>query len=118
MQQPTHRADIRRERATGQNLGGSLGIRLRPVTRLFSLCFQKAIVRRGLIIVMVVGPILTLINQYDAIVSHAFGWRFFLKLGLTFLVPYCVSTYSSVMATRPRQATVKDEEAHHGRENT
>jgi hypothetical protein len=49
---------------------------------------------------MIVGPILTLINQYDTIASGAFGVRFFLKMGLTFLVPYSVSSYSSVMALR------------------
>jgi hypothetical protein len=49
---------------------------------------------------MIVGPILTLINQYDAIASGSFGAKFFFKLGLTFLVPYSVSSYSSVMALR------------------
>jgi hypothetical protein len=52
---------------------------------------------------MIVGPILTLINQYDTIASGSFGARFFLKMVLTFLVPYSVSSYSSVMALRAAQ---------------
>jgi hypothetical protein len=52
---------------------------------------------------MIVGPILTLINQYDAIASGSFGAKFFFKMGLTFLVPYSVSSYSSVMALRAAQ---------------
>jgi hypothetical protein len=68
------------------------------ISRFLSLCIQKSVVRRALIVALVVGPILTLINQYDAIIGRTFGPRFFLKLGLTFLVPYSVSNYSSVMA--------------------
>jgi hypothetical protein len=52
---------------------------------------------------MIVGPVLTAINQYDAIASGSFGAKFFFKMGLTFLVPYSVSSYSSVMALRATQ---------------
>jgi hypothetical protein len=52
---------------------------------------------------MIVGPVLTLINQYDAIASGSFGAKSFFKMGLTFLVPYSVSSYSSVMALRAAQ---------------
>jgi hypothetical protein len=64
------------------------------------LCFQRSTVRRAVTVALVVGPILTLINQYDAIASGSFGGKFFFKLRLTFLVPYSVSSYSSVMALR------------------
>ncbi|HZA22312.1 MAG TPA: nitrate/nitrite transporter NrtS, partial [Dehalococcoidia bacterium] len=67
------------------------------------LWFQQATVRRAVIVAMIVGPVLTLINQYDAIASGSFGARFFFKMGLTFLVPYSVSSYSSVMALRAAQ---------------
>lgn len=83
-------------------------VRLSAISRFLSLCFQKEVVRRALVVALIVGPILTLINQYDALVPRAFGWRFFLKLGLTFLVPYCVSTYSSVMAAGPTEKAVSD----------
>ncbi len=42
---------------------------------------------------LVVGPILTAINQWEAIMGTLeLNW---LKVMLTFLVPYLVSTYSS-----------------------
>jgi len=42
---------------------------------------------------LVVGPILTAINQWEAITGQLeMNW---LKVVLTFLVPYMVSTYSS-----------------------
>ncbi|HZA24451.1 MAG TPA: nitrate/nitrite transporter NrtS, partial [Dehalococcoidia bacterium] len=65
--------------------------------------FQWATVRRAVTVAMIVGPILTLINQYDAIASGSFGAKFFFKMGLTFLVPYSVSSYSLVMALRAAQ---------------
>ncbi|PLW82015.1 hypothetical protein CWI75_13100 [Kineobactrum sediminis] len=43
---------------------------------------------------LVVGPILVLINQGDTIVAgNSPDW---LKVALTFAVPYCVSTWTSV----------------------
>lgn len=43
---------------------------------------------------LVVGPILVLINQGDAVFSGVQpDW---LKVALTFVVPYCVSTWTSV----------------------
>jgi len=54
-------------------------------------------VRRALKVALVVGPLLTLINQAQNIVALEFGFRFFLPMALTFCVPYMVSTYSSAM---------------------
>ncbi len=70
-----------------------------PVSRSLQMCLRRSVVRRAITVALIVGPILTLINQYDVIADRAFDLQFFLKLGLTFLVPYSVSTYSSVMAT-------------------
>ena len=50
--------------------------------------------RRGIIVGIVVGTILNCINQGPEVMSGAsIHWG---KVWLTFLVPYCVSTYSSV----------------------
>jgi hypothetical protein len=50
--------------------------------------------RRSLLVGVVVGTILNLINQGDAVVA---GRRpDLLKLLLTYLVPYCVATYGAV----------------------
>jgi hypothetical protein len=73
------------------------------LSQFLALWFQRATVRRAVTVAMIVGPVLTLINQYDAIASGSFGAKFFFKMGLTFLVPYSVSSYSSVMALRAAQ---------------
>jgi hypothetical protein len=73
------------------------------LSQFLALWFQRATVRRAVTVAMIVGPVLTLINQYDAIASGSFGAKFFFKMGLTFLVPYSVSSYSSVMAVRAAQ---------------
>ena len=50
--------------------------------------------RRSLGAAVVVGSVLNLINQGDALLSgRAIDW---LKLALTYLVPYCVTTYGAV----------------------
>src|SRR5262249_36500159 len=50
--------------------------------------------QRSLVIALVVGLILNLINQGDALFAgHRLDWT---KIVLTFLVPYAVSTYGAV----------------------
>ena len=55
-------------------------------------------VRSSLVVAVVVGSILNLINQGDALLGEepVVLW----KLGLTYVVPYLVSTYGAVMALR------------------
>ena len=49
---------------------------------------------RSLVIAVVVGTILNLINQGETLLgSGTVNW---LKLALTYAVPYCVSTYGAV----------------------
>ena len=64
--------------------------------------FSAGVVRRGVIMALVVGPILTVINQGDALWSEAVFnvW----KAALTFAVPYVVATVSAVAAERGRSA--------------
>ncbi len=64
----------------------------------FRLVFNKKVVRRGLHVALVVGVILNLINQGNQIISLDFSQMNFIKFILTFIVPYLVSSYSSVMA--------------------
>ena len=50
--------------------------------------------RRSLGAALVVGTILNLINQGDALFAgRALDWT---KLALTYIVPYCVATYGAV----------------------
>ncbi len=69
-----------------------------PQPSLLALSFSADIVRRAVIMALVVGPILTLINQGDALFGEvAFdAW----KAALTFVVPYVVATVSAVATER------------------
>jgi len=60
--------------------------------------FRKETTLRAVKVALVVGPILTIINQHDVILEQNFNFKFFYKMALTFLVPYCVSAFSSAMA--------------------
>ena len=65
------------------------------------LCFSGGIPRRSLIVAIIVGTILNLINQGDALLGDAaVNWT---RLILTFIVPYCVSTYGAVSALVARR---------------
>lgn len=65
------------------------------------LCFSDGIPRRSLGVALIVGSILNLINQGDALLGlHPFNP---IKAGLTYMVPFCVATYGAVsyrLATR------------------
>ena len=55
---------------------------------------SEGVPRRSLWVALVVGTILNLINQGDALLA---GHRLhFTKLALTYVVPYLVSTYGAV----------------------
>lgn len=65
---------------------------------LLALCLQPATIKRAAITALIVGPILTLVNQFDIFASGAFTPRFYLKLVLTFVAPFVVSMTSSALA--------------------
>ena len=57
-------------------------------------CVSDGVPKRSLVVALVVGTILNLINQGDALLA---GARVNLtKLILTFVVPYAVATYGAV----------------------
>ena len=66
----------------------------------FQLALSRPVVRRALVYAVVVGAILILINHGDALLRGEFEPSRLLKMGLTVLVPYTVSTLSSVSAMR------------------
>lgn len=72
----------------------------------FALALSPSVVRRGLAYAVIVGAVLIAINHSDAIlrgqVSAGRAWR----MALTVMVPYVVSTLSSVGAMR--KTTKKD----------
>lgn len=61
----------------------------------FAMIFDKQIMRRALRVSAVVGTLLCIINQWEAIFID--GKPDFLKVVLTYLVPFGVSTYSAVL---------------------
>ena len=58
--------------------------------------FRRDIHLRAFKVAIVVGCILTTINHGDVIFAHAMTTSSWLKVLLTFCVPYCVSWYSAV----------------------
>jgi hypothetical protein len=56
--------------------------------------------RRAVKVAIVVGTVLTLINQYDLIAQGRIDLA---KALLTYMVPFCVSTYSAITALGQKQ---------------
>jgi len=72
------------------------------------LAFQPSVVKRALKYAVVVGLVLISINHGDAILQgHITHARMF-KMALTIIVPYIVSTLSSVGALRELHAAVSE----------
>jgi hypothetical protein len=65
-----------------------------------ALARSAAVVRRALIFGLVVGSVLVAINHGDALLRGELTAGRCLRIGLTVLVPYVVSTLSSVLALR------------------
>ena len=66
----------------------------------FNIALRKSVVRRAIKIALVVGCILALINHGDRIIFQNMKPLDWFKILLTFCVPYCVSTVSSVLAIK------------------
>jgi len=64
------------------------------------VAFQPSVVRRGLRYAMVVGSVLISINHGDAILRGDVDGSRLRRIALTVVVPYLVSTFSSVGAIR------------------
>jgi hypothetical protein len=65
-----------------------------------AIALQESVYRRALKVMLVVGSILALINHGEALLVGTVTLKAWIQIGLTFLVPYCVSTYASVQAIR------------------
>jgi hypothetical protein len=66
----------------------------------FAIAISPRVVRRGLKYAVIVGTILLSINHGAAILRGEVTSSRMLQMALTVLVPYCVSTLSSIEATR------------------
>lgn len=65
------------------------------LSRAIRYATEAGVQRRALKVALVVGSVLNLINQGDLLLSQAsdISW---MKIGMTFIVPYLVSTYGVV----------------------
>jgi hypothetical protein len=74
---------------------------IRPdATGWLRLATSASVMRRAAVVALVVGAVLVAINHGDAIASGDVTAGRALRIVLTVMVPYCVSTYSSVSALR------------------
>jgi hypothetical protein len=64
---------------------------------------HPAVWKRSLITALIVGTILTAINQGNFIVHSGFSHQILLKMALTSCVPFCVSTSGALGAARIRR---------------
>lgn len=72
------------------------------MTRWFACAVAGPVVRRALGCACVVGPLLVAINHGDAIVAGEITAGRIIRIALTLLVPYAVSTFSSVQTVISR----------------
>jgi hypothetical protein len=66
----------------------------------FELVTRRDVVVRALRVALLVGTVLIAINHGDRILNGSVAQLDFLKMILTYFVPYGVSTFSSVAAIR------------------
>lgn len=73
------------------------------------LCFTcailyRSVLRRAIYVSLVVGTILTAINQGDVLLAGTLTPTVVVKILLTYLVPYSVSTFSALSANRVQRS--------------
>lgn len=71
--------------------------------------FHRSTFRRSIGIAVVVGSLLTLINQGDVLVRGDVTALIMLKMCLTYVVPFCVATFSALGANRVSSTSGRDD---------
>ncbi|MFT6958222.1 MAG: hypothetical protein ACJAYC_003239 [Halieaceae bacterium] len=66
----------------------------------FNTAVSPEIVKRSLKVSAIVGSLLALINHGDKIIALSLDAPIWLKIVLTYLVPYCVATWAAVQTVR------------------
>jgi hypothetical protein len=75
---------------------------------LLELALTDGVLRRSILTALVVGTILSAINQGDIILAGQAPSL--LKIGSNYLVPFCVATYGAVSAKRATRRLSNDAE--------
>ncbi len=83
------------------------------LSRICACCLSDGVPKRSFIVALIVGTILNLINQGDALLGAAS--LNVTKVLLTYVVPYCVATYGAVSyQLNMARATHGEPAAHNG----
>lgn len=70
-----------------------------------TVALEASVRKRALKVALLVGSILAAINHGDALITGNATATVWVKIVLTFVVPYCVATFASVQAIRERART-------------
>ena len=71
------------------------------LTEIARYCASNGVPRRSLIVAAIIGTIINLINQGDTLVSGGdLNW---IKIVLSYILPYCVATYGAVSVQMSRR---------------
>ena len=63
-------------------------------------CRDPRVISLALRVALVIGTILNLINHYDLLLGVSLSGGTLIQVGLTYVVPYCVSTHGQVFGRR------------------
>lgn len=63
-----------------------------------NIALRVDVVERSLKVAAIVGTILALINYWDRLLPYSLDFNAWVKIAMTYCVPYCVSSYASVSA--------------------
>ena len=74
---------------------------------MFNIAFRKDVFLRAFKMAMIVGVILAIINHGDHIFLGTMTVTNWIKILITFCVPFCVSTILSVLAIKEEQSTIR-----------
>ena len=87
---------LKKQRNLAKNV--NLSNKTYKMDKFTKLAFQRNTVNKAIIISLTVGTVLNLINQGDFIFQMQWEKISTFKVLLTYLTPFCVSTYSTATA--------------------
>jgi hypothetical protein len=76
----------------------------RAVTTWVAYACSWSVVKRNAYIAVLVGCVLSLINQYDAFAAHGFTPKLAVRVGLNFAIPFSVATISALVNRRTQES--------------
>ncbi len=74
------------------------------MNKFLHLAMQPSIKRRAIRVALVVGSVFFMINYADKLIAGTLTQPEIFKALVSYCVPYCVSTYSSVLAIMERES--------------